>query len=153
MMINCQVEMPQVLDMQTGKKKLVHFQFKMNYCLLKSSNLQELVPLTKNREPDVLGGAAQTVAGSQAVDGAIGPAGLLDQQCALVLIHQFVDVLVVLDGRLLLSFGHVGFLPGERGERAATDFSYHANVTALLSLHGLAELNGGSDYRNRWVLG
>lgn len=110
--------------------------------------MQELV-LTKHRELDVLGDAAQTVAGSQAVDGAIRPAGLLDQECAPVLVHQFVDVLVILDGHFLLRFGRAGFLPSERGERAAADFSYHANVTALLSLHGLAELNGGRDYKNR----
>lgn len=140
--------MPQVLDMQTGEK-MVDFQSKISYFIVKSINLQELVLLTKHRELDVLGDAAQTVVGSQAVDGAIGPAGLLDQECALVLIHQFVDVLVILDGHLLLRFGYAGFLPGECGERAATDFSDHAHVTALLSLHGLAELNGGSNYRKR----
>lgn len=107
------------------------------------------VLLTKHRELDVFGDAAQTVAGSQAVDGTIIPAGLLDQECALVLVHQFVDVLFILDGHLLLRFDHIGLLPGECGEWAATDFSYHANVAALLSLHGLTEFNGGSNYRNR----
>lgn len=103
--------------------------------------------LTEHRELDVFGCGAQAVAGRQAVDGAVEPAGLLDQQCALVLGHQFVDVLVVLDGGLLLRFGQVGFLPGERREWTAAHLRHNADITALLALHGLTQLNGGSTCR------
>lgn len=109
--------------------------------------------LTKHRELNVLGDAAQAVGGSQAVDGTILPAGLLHQEGAPVLIHQFVDVLIILDGQLLLGFGHAGFVPGEGGEWAAADLSNHTNITALLSLQGLTERDGGSDYTNRGMPG
>lgn len=104
--------------------------------------------LTQHGELDVLGGRAQAVGGGQRVDGAVVPSGLLDQQCALVLAHQFVDVLVVLDRRLLLGLGQAGLLPGERGEGAATHLGHHADVTSLLALDGLAELDGGSTWRD-----
>lgn len=105
--------------------------------------------LTKDKELDVLGDSAQAVAGSQAVESAVEPAGLLDQQGALVLGHQFVDVLVILDGGLLLRFGHGGFLPGECGERTTTHLRHDTDITTLLALHHLTQLDGGSTCRKR----
>lgn len=77
------------------------------------------------------------------------PAGLLDQQRALVLGHQFVHVLVVLDWSLLLRFGQTGFVPGECGKRTAAHLCHDADITALLALHGLTQLNGWSTCRNK----
>lgn len=108
--------------------------------------------LTKDKELDVLGDGAQAVAGSQAVEGSVEPAGLLDQQRALVLRHQFVDVLVVLDGGLLLRFCHGGFLPGECGERTTAHLRHDTDITTLLALHHLTQLNGGSTCRKRLCL-
>lgn len=102
------------------------------------------VSLTEHGELDVLGGGAQAVGGRQAVEGAVMPAGLLDQQRALVLGHQFADVLVVPDGGLLLRFGHGGLLPGERWERTAAHFRHDADITVLLALHGVTQHDGGS---------
>lgn len=76
-------------------------------------------------------------------------AGLLDQQCALIVGHEFVHMLVILDGSLLLRFGHAGFMPGERGERTAGHLRHNTDITALLAFHGLTQLNGGSNCRDK----
>lgn len=104
--------------------------------------------LTKHGDLDVFGHCAQAVACRQAVEGSVMPAGLLDQQSALVLCDQFVDVLVILDGGLLLRFGQGGFLPGKRGEWTAAHLCHDTDITALLALHGLTQQNSGSACRN-----
>lgn len=99
---------------------------------------------TENKELDVLGNGAQTVASCQAVEGTVQPAGLLDEQRTLVLRYQFVHVLVVLDAGLFLGLGHAGTLPGERGEGTSAHLGHHANVTTLLTLQNFSHLDGWS---------
>lgn len=99
---------------------------------------------TEHVEPHLPGSLAHAVGGHQGVEAGVGTLALLDEQCAAVVGHYLVDVLVVLELDLVL--GPVGrsFVPGERWEGTAADRCHDADVGALLSLNELFQLDGWS---------
>lgn len=107
----------------------------------------QVIWFTKNVEPYLLGGFAQTVGGGECVEARVGTFALLDQQRAAVVRHHLVDVLVVLNFHPAVGLVRRSFVPGEGGERTPPYFGHYGNVGALFHLHELLQLNRGGTCR------
>lgn len=107
--------------------------------------------ITEHVEPHLLGGLAETVGGDQRVQAGVRTLALLDQQCAAVVRHHLVDVLVILNLHLVVGLVGRSLVPGECGEWTAPDLGNDADVAALLGLHELLQLNGRRAWRNTRV--
>lgn len=103
--------------------------------------------LTKHVEPHLLGRFAKAVGGHKRVKASIGAFALLYQQRAAVVRHHLVDMFIVGDLHLAVGLVGRGLVPSESGERAAAYPGHNADVTALLGLHELLQLDGWSAWR------
>lgn len=99
--------------------------------------LKKLIVCTKHIESHLLGGLAKAIGGHKSVEAGIGTFALLDEQRAAIIRYDLVDVLVILNLHLVVGLVGRSLVPGEIGERTATDLSHNADVGALFDLHEL----------------